>query len=79
MQLQEISDKYYYPGAKTGISSYDVEMDDEGAGMKKDWKYKVAKATGGNQSFDKRILKLKSSWDEVEGILNSSVKKKKKK
>lgn len=47
--------------------------------MKKNWKYKVAKATGGSQSFDKRILKLKSSWDEVEGILNSAAKKKKRK
>ncbi|GEM_PF-357281 len=54
-----------------------VETDTEGAYMKKDWKYKVAKATGGNQSFDKKILRFKSSWDEVEGILNSSVKKKK--
>jgi hypothetical protein len=46
--------------------------------MKKNWKSKVAKATGGNPNFDKRVLKLKSSWDEVEGILNSTVKKKKK-
>jgi hypothetical protein len=45
--------------------------------MKPNWKYKVAKATGGNRSIDKKILKLKSSWDEVETILNSSVKKKK--
>ncbi len=46
--------------------------------MKKNWKSKVAKVTGGNQNFDKKIMKMKSSWDEVEGILNSSVKKKKK-
>ncbi len=46
--------------------------------MKKNWKYKVSKVTGGNPNIDKKIMKLKSSWDEVEGILNSSVKKKKK-
>ena len=46
--------------------------------MKKNWKSKVARMTGGNRNLDKRILKLKSSWDEVEGILNSAVKKKRK-
>ena len=46
--------------------------------MKKNWKAKVARATGGNRSIDKKIMKLKSSWDEVEGILNKSVKKKRK-
>jgi hypothetical protein len=45
--------------------------------LKKDWKYKVAKVTGGNQSIDRKIVRLKSSWDEVEKILNSSGKKKK--
>lgn len=47
--------------------------------MKNDWKAKVAKATGGNHKMDRKILKLKASWDEVEGILNKSVKKKTKK
>jgi hypothetical protein len=46
--------------------------------MKKNWKTKVAKATGGNRSLDKRVMKLKTSWDEVEDILNKSVKKKRK-
>lgn len=45
--------------------------------MKKDWKFKVAKITGSNQKFDRKIMKLKASWDEVEGILGKSVKKKK--
>lgn len=46
--------------------------------MKKNWKTKVAKVTGGNNKLDKKVMKLKSSWDEVEGILNKPVKKKKK-
>jgi hypothetical protein len=53
-----------------------IEMRTEGALMKKNWKWKVAKATGGNRNLDRRIMKLKSSWDEVEGILNSVSKKK---
>lgn len=47
--------------------------------MKKSWKSKVAKATGANRDLDRKFLKLKSSWDEVEGILSKSVKKKRKK
>ncbi len=39
----------------------------------------MAKATGGNRSLDKKILRLKRSWDEVEDILNKSVKRKKRK
>jgi hypothetical protein len=46
--------------------------------MKKNWKSKVAKVTGGNRNLDRRIMKLKSSWDEVEDILNKSVRKKRK-
>jgi hypothetical protein len=46
--------------------------------MKKNWKSKVAKATGGNQNIDRKVMKLKSSWDEVEGMLNGSIKTKKK-
>jgi hypothetical protein len=46
--------------------------------MKKNWKSQIAKATGGNQKLDKKVMSLKSSWDEVEGILNKAVKKKKK-
>ncbi len=45
--------------------------------MKPNWKYKVAKMTGANRSIDKKILQLKSSWDEVSNALNGSVKKKK--
>lgn len=46
--------------------------------MKKNWKWKVAKYTGHNRQLDRKILKLKASWDEVEDILNKSVKKKRK-
>lgn len=46
--------------------------------MKKSWKWKVAKVTGYNRKLDRKILKLKASWDEVEDILNKSVKKKRK-
>jgi len=45
--------------------------------MKPNWKYKVAKMTGANRSIDKKILKIKTSWDEVSAILNSSAKRKK--
>lgn len=45
--------------------------------MKKTWKHKVAKATGSNYKLNKKIMQLKRSWDEVEGMLNNSVKKKK--
>lgn len=46
--------------------------------MSKSWKSKVAKATGGNRNLDRKIMKMKRSWDEVEDILNKAVKKKKK-
>lgn len=55
-----------------------VEISEAGDKVKKDWKSQVAKATGGNRKLDKKVLKLKSSWDEVQGLLNNSVKKKKK-
>ncbi len=45
--------------------------------MKNNWKSKVARATGGNHKLDRKIMRLKSSWDEVEGMLSKSVKKKK--
>lgn len=47
--------------------------------MKKNWKSQIAKFTGKNRKLDKKILRLKASWDEVEDILNKSVKTKKKK
>jgi hypothetical protein len=55
-----------------------VEISEAGDKVKKDWKSKVARATGGNHKLDKKVLRLKSSWDEVQGLLNKSVKKKKK-
>lgn len=54
-----------------------IKMGLDGTSMKKTWKSKVARATGNNHKIDKKILKLKASWDEVEGMLNSSVRKKK--
>ncbi len=56
-----------------------IKMEKVGAQMKKNWRFKVAKVTGGNQKIDRKFMKLKSSWDEVEGMLNSSVKKRKRK
>lgn len=47
--------------------------------MKSNWKSQVAKVTGTNPKFDRKVLKMKRSWDEVSNLLNSSVKKKKKK
>lgn len=45
--------------------------------MSKKWKYKMAKATGSNYKLNKKVMQLKRSWDEVEGILNEAVKSKK--
>jgi hypothetical protein len=47
--------------------------------MKSNWKSQVAKVTGTNPKIDRKVLKMKKSWDEVSSLLNSSVKKKKKK
>jgi hypothetical protein len=47
--------------------------------MKSSWKSKVAKATGANRDLDRKFMRLKASWDEVDGILSKSVKKKRKK
>jgi len=55
-----------------------VEISEAGDKVKKSWKSQVARATGGNHKLDKKVISLKSSWDEVEGILNKAVKKKKK-
>lgn len=46
--------------------------------MKKNWKSQIAKATGSNHKLNKKVLRLKASWDEVEGILNNAQKRKKK-
>ncbi|HKL78867.1 MAG TPA: hypothetical protein VJZ06_10530 [Mobilitalea sp.] len=45
--------------------------------MKKNWKSKVAKATGNNYKLNKKVLRIKRSWDEVEGMLNGAVQRKK--
>lgn len=45
--------------------------------MGKTWKQKIARATGNNHKLDRKILNLKTSWDEVEDILNKAAKKKK--
>ncbi|MFT4144831.1 MAG: hypothetical protein QM644_10290 [Mobilitalea sp.] len=42
------------------------------------WKVKVARATACNRKLDRKLMRLKASWDEVEGILNKVVKKKRK-
>jgi len=55
-----------------------VETSETGVSMKKNWKTKVAKATGGNLNLDRKVMKIKISWDEVDGILNKAVKKKRK-
>ncbi|HHV09245.1 MAG TPA: hypothetical protein GXX75_03060 [Clostridiales bacterium] len=46
--------------------------------MNKGWKSKIAKATGGNRELDRKIMRLKASWDEVEGLINKPAKKKRK-
>ncbi len=47
--------------------------------MSKGWKSQIAKITGTNPKVDRKILRIKKSWDEVAGILNKGTKKKKKK
>jgi len=47
--------------------------------MKRDWKYKLAKITGCNYKLNKKIMRLKKSWDEVKKIVNQMSKKDKKK
>lgn len=46
--------------------------------LKPTWKAKIAKTTGGNVNLNKSVMKLKSSWDEVEKLLGNAAKKKKK-
>jgi len=46
--------------------------------MKKTWKHKVARATGNNYKLNKKVMQIKRSWDEVEGMLKGSAKNKKK-
>lgn len=46
--------------------------------MNKKLKSKISRATGNNYKLNKKILQLKRSWDEVEGIINNVKIKKKK-
>ena len=46
--------------------------------MSQKWKHKLARATGSNYKLNRKIMQLKRSWDEVEGMLNGTVKKKRK-
>lgn len=39
-------------------------------------KQKLAVALGGNVDFNRKVLKMKKSWDEVEKILSDAGKKK---
>ena len=39
-------------------------------------KKKMAKATGSNYKLNRKVMQLKRSWDEVEGMLNGTIKKK---
>lgn len=45
--------------------------------MTKSLKSKIARATACNYKLNKKIVRLKCSWDEVEAILNGAIKKKK--
>ena len=54
----------YHKMIKTGLA---------GVGMKKNWRYRMAKATGSSRSLDRKVLRIKRSWDEVEDILNKTV------
>ena len=39
-------------------------------------KQKLARATACHYKLNRKILKIKKSWDQVEGMLNQSVKRK---
>ena len=45
--------------------------------MNQKLKKKMAKATGNNYKLNRKVMQLKSSWDEVEGMINGTAKKKK--
>lgn len=47
--------------------------------MKKSFKSEIAKATSQNIELNKKVLQMKTSWDEVEGLLKSTTKPKKRK
>jgi hypothetical protein len=37
--------------------------------MKKSLKYQLSKSLGGNMDLNKKALRLKKSWDEVQSII----------
>lgn len=43
--------------------------------MKKKWKGKLAKLSNCNRDLNRKVLKIKHSWDEVDNILNALGKK----
>lgn len=45
--------------------------------MKNTWKLQISKITGNYPKIDKKLFRIKKSWDEVSGILNTGKKKKK--
>lgn len=47
--------------------------------MKKKWKRKLARFSNCNRDLNQKALKIKRSWDEVDGILCSLVKGKRRK
>jgi hypothetical protein len=49
-----------------------------GVSMKNDWKLQISKMTGNYPKIDKKLFRIKRSWDEVAGIINTGIKKKKK-
>lgn len=46
--------------------------------MSRKLRIRIARATGSNYKLNKKVMQLKRSWDEVEGIINKTDKKKKK-
>lgn len=47
--------------------------------MKKKWKGKLAQLSNGNRELNRKALKIKHSWDEVDGILNTLGNRKRRK
>lgn len=46
--------------------------------MKNDWRLQVSRVTGNYPQIDKKLFRIKKSWDEVASIINTGMKKKKK-
>lgn len=47
--------------------------------MKKKWKGKLAQISNGNLELNRKALKMKRSWDEIDGILDALGKGKRRK